>query len=152
MADAEAVAGRIRRGVIRWLERVFFGGVELAALSSPAFAVTLVVQNRYPDAVPLAGLSALALGSLAMAAFRGEVVDVGPWPRRGELRSIPLRVVYFSAVFLLAAVGVGAAAVAAGTLWLTPLGGVVQAVGFAGFPRTYRAVYGEPLQRPGELF
>lgn len=150
MGSTGAVAGRLRDGAIQWLERVFFGGAELSLLSSPAFVAVLVLQTRYPDAVPIAGLLAIGPGSIAIALFRAKVLDVGAWPRRGELATLPLRVGYFSALFLLATVGVGAAATAAGSLWIALLGGVVQPLGLAAFPRAYRAVHGEPLQHtPG---
>jgi len=60
--------------------------------------------------------------------------------------TLPLRVGYFSALFLLATVGIAVAATAAGSLWLALLGGVVQPLGLAAFPSVYRAVHGEPLQ------
>lgn len=147
MGSTGTAVGRLRDGVIGWLERVFFGGAELSLLSSPAFVAVLVLQGRYPDAVPIAGLLAIGLGSVAIALFRAKALDVGAWPRRGELATIPLRVGYFSALFLFATVGVAAAATAAGSLWFALLGGVVQPLGLAAFPRTYRAVHGEPLQR-----
>ena len=149
MGTTATVVGRLREGVVQWLERVFFGGAELAVLSSPAFVAVLVLQTRYPDAVPIAGLFAIAAGSVALALFRARVVDVGVWPRRGELASLPLRVGYFSAVFFLASVGIAVLAVeVVGTLWAAPLGGVIQPLGFAAFPRVYRAVHGDPLQHP----
>jgi hypothetical protein len=130
------------------LEQVFFGGMELAGLSSPAFLAVLVLQQRYPDASALAGLTAIAAGSVTLAALRSGTVDTGEWPRRSELTSLPLRVGYFSLVFLVATMGVAAFAVAAGTLWLTLLGGVVQAGGLAAFPTAYARVHGEPLKKP----
>ena len=148
MGGTVTAAKRIQKGILAWLERIFFGGAELAALSSPAFAAVLVLQTEYPDAIPIAGLFALTTGSLSLAVFRARSIDVGQWPRRGELATMPLRVGYFSALFLLASAGVGAAAVAAGTLWLTLLGGVVQPLGFAAFPRVYRLIHGDPLQHP----
>lgn len=150
MGSTGAAVGRLRDGAIRWLERVFFGGAELSLLSSPAFVAVLVLQARYPDAVPIAGLLAIGSGSVAIALFRAKTVDVGAWPRRGELATVPLRAGYFSALFLLSTVGVAAAATAAGSLWFALLGGVVQPLGLAAFPRAYRAVHGEPLQHtPG---
>jgi len=148
MGGTVTAAKRIQKGILAWLERIFFGGAELAALSSPAFAAVLVLQTEYPDAIPIAGLFALTTGSLSLAVFRARAIDVGQWPRRGELATMPLRVGYFSALFLLASAGVGAAAVAAGTLWLTLFGGVVQPLGFAAFPRVYRLIHGDPLQHP----
>lgn len=132
------------------LERVFFGGVELSVLSTPSFAVVVFAQTAYPDAAPLAGMTAILAGSVGLAAFRAGTPDVGDWPRLSELTSLPLRVAYFSALFFAATMGVAHAAVSAGTLWLTPLGGVVQAVGLAAFPTVYRAVHGEPVRKPAQ--
>ncbi|MEF8881641.1 MAG: hypothetical protein V5A34_03840 [Halapricum sp.] len=133
-----------------WLERVFFGGAELSVLSTPSFAVVVFAQVLYPDAVPLAGLTAIVAGSVALAAFRAGSPDVGDWPRRSELTSAPLRFTYFSVVFFIASMGVGHVAVALDALWLTPLGGVVQVAGLAAFPAAYHAVHGEPVQKPVE--
>ena len=146
MGSTGTVAGRLRDETVQWLERVFFGGAELSLLSSPAFVAVLILQTRYPDAVPIAGLLAIGLGSVSIALFRAKALDVGAWPRRGELATLPLRVGYFSALFLLATVGVAMAATAAGSLWIALLGGVVQPLGLAAFPSVYRAVHGEPLQ------
>ena len=137
-------------GVRAWLGQVFFGGAELSVLSTPSFAVVVFAQILYPDAVPLAGLTAIVSGSIALAAFRGDSPNVGKWPRRSELTSMPLRVSYFSVVFFLASMGVGFVAVSLAALWLTPLGGVVQVLGLAAFPAVYHAVYGEPVQKPVE--
>jgi hypothetical protein len=136
------------QGLFAWLERVFFGGAELSVLSTPSFAVVAVAQEAFPDAAPLAGLAAIAAGSVGLAAYRAGSLDVGEWPRRGEFISLPLRVGYFSLVFFVATMGVAYAAVSAGTLWLTPLGGVVQATGLAAFPTVYRSVYGQPVRKP----
>lgn len=138
------------RRVIAGLEQVFFGGMELAALSTPSFVAVLVLQQRYPDASALAGLTAIVAGSVAIAAFRNRAPDTGAWPRRAELTSLPLRVGYFSAVFLVATIGVAAVAVSTGTLWLTLLGGAVQILGLAAFPTAYSAVHGDPLQKPAQ--
>jgi len=137
-------------GFLGWLEQAFLGGMELSALSTPSFAVVVFLQGRYPDAAPLAGLTAIAVGSIALAAFRNGGVHVGDWPRRSELTSLPLRVIHFSLVFFLATMGVAFAAVSFGSLWLTPLGGAVQALGLAAFPAVYRLVHGDPLQKPAQ--
>ena len=146
MGTTAALARRVRDGTVQWLERVFFGGAELSVLSTPAFVAVLVLQTRYPDAIPIAGLLAIGTGSVAIALFRAKAIDVGAWPRRGELATVPLRAGYFSALFALSTLGVGAAAVSVGSLWLTLLGGVVQPLGLAAFPAVYRTVHGEPLQ------
>jgi len=149
MGTTGTVVGRLRASVLQWLERVFFGGAELAFLSTPAFIVVLVSQNRYPDAIPIAGLFAIMTGSVGLALFRAGVVDVGDWPRRGELTTLPLRTFHFSLVFLLASTGIGVFAVEiVGSLWVAPVGGVIQVVGLATFPTVYRIVHGEPLGRP----
>ncbi len=138
----------VYRRFLAALEQIFFGGMELAGLSSPAFLAVLVLQGRYPDASALAGLTAIACGSVTIAALRTGTIDTGDWPRRAELTSLPLRVGYFSLLFLGATIGVAALAVSVGTLWLTLLGGVVQAVGLAVFPAAYARVHGEPLKKP----
>lgn len=130
------------------LDRIFFGCAELSVLSTPSFAVVLVAQVAYPDAVPLAGMTAIAAGSIAIAAFRSKRPDVGAWPRRGELSSIPFRVVYFSLLYFAASMGVASVAVSVGTLWLTPLGGLLQVLGLAVFPTVYRIAHGEPVRTP----
>lgn len=135
-------------GLRAWLERVFFGGAEVSVLSTPSFVVAVLAQEVYPDAIPLAGLTAIVAGSVGLTAFRADSPDVGEWPRRAELTSIPLRVGYFSLLFFLAAIGVAHVAVSAGNLWLTPLGGVVQVLGLAAFPTLYRSIYGEPVRNP----
>ena len=84
-------------------------------------------------------------GSVALAAFRSGRIDVGAWPRRAELSSIPLRIGYFSVVFLMASMGVALVVVTLGSWWLALLGGVVQAVGLAAFPTVYRVIHGEPV-------
>ena len=133
-------------GLLAWLEEVFFGVMELSFLSTPAFAAVALLQSRYPDAVSLSGLAAIVAGSVALAAFRGGRIDVGAWPRRAELSSIPLRISYFSAVFLLASMGVALVVVTLNSWWLALLGGVVQAAGLAAFPTAYRVVHGEPVR------
>lgn len=136
--------------VLAWLDRLFFGGMEFSFLSSPAFAAVVVLQERYPDAAALSGLCAIVAGAVAVAVFRSGYVDVGDWPRRAELSSLPLRFGYFSVVFFTATMGVAVVVVSTGSWWLTLLGGVVQVVGLAGFPTVYRTVYGEPLQKPAQ--
>ena len=126
-------------------EGVFFGVMELSFLSTPAFAAVAVLQWHYPDAVSLSGLLAIGAGLVALAAFRGGRVDVGAWPRRGELSSLPLRVAYFSLVFLAASLGVALVVVTVGSYWLVIMGGVVQVAGLAAFPAVYRLVHGEPV-------
>jgi hypothetical protein len=138
------------RRLLAWLEQVFFGGMELAALSTPAFVAVLVLQQRYPDASALAGLTAIAAGSVTLAVLRAGTVDTGAWPRRSELSSLPLRVGYFSVVFLAATIGVAALAVSLGSMWLTLFGGVVQALGLAAFPAAYARVHGDPLKKPAQ--
>ncbi len=141
MSDSE-------RGLLQWLERVFFGGMELSFLSTPAFAVVVFLQQLYPDAASLSGLFAIGAGSVAIAAFRGGSVDTGAWPRRSELSSMPLRVGYFSVLFFAASMGVALVVVTLDSWWLTLLGAVVQVAGLAAFPSVYRAVHGDPLKRP----
>lgn len=134
--------------LLAWLDRIFFGGMEFSFLSSPAFAIVAILQQRYPDAAALSGLLAIAGGAVGVAVFRSGYVDVGDWPRRAELASLPLRVVYFSLVFFMATMGVAVVVVSTGSWWLTLLGAVVQVLGLAAFPTVYRTIYGDPVQKP----
>lgn len=136
-------------GLGGWLEQVFFGGMELSVLSSPAFLVLVIAQRVYPDAVPIAGLLAIPTGSLLIALFRNEAIDVGRWPRRSELISLPLRLCHFSVVFFVATMGVAFLVHSIGSWWLVLLGAVVQAAGVAAFPTVYHAVHEEPVVNPG---
>lgn len=142
--------GDEKLGYLGWMEQVFFGGMELSVLSTPTFTVLIIAQEIYPDAVPLAGLQAIVTGSIGVAVYRNEAIDVGTWPRRSELVSLPLRLVYFSTVFFLATMGVAFLVHAVGSWWLVLLGGVVQFVGLAGFPSAYRLVYGDPALNPAQ--
>jgi len=135
-------------GLRAWLEKVFFGGAELSVLSTPGFAVVVFAQTLYPTATPFAGTAAIIAGSIALASFREDSPDVGDWPRRSELTTLPLRMTYFSVLFFLASIGVSYVAVTLDALWLTPLGAVVQVAGLAAFPTAYHAVHGEPVQKP----
>lgn len=146
-ADDQGTSGTVR-SLLDWLERIFFAGVELSVLATPGYLAVFLLQYRHPDAIPMAGLMALAVGCASIAVFRHRTIDVGKWPRRGELRSAPLRVVYFSTVFFLASWGVGTAAMAIGSYWYTLGGGVVIALGMAAFPAVYRVVHGDPTTNP----
>jgi len=138
-------------GLFGWLEEIFYAGVELSVLATPGFLAVFLTQHRYPDAVPLAGLMALAVGYLSLAVFRQQTIDVGTWPRRGELTSSPLRFTYFSLLFFVSSYGVGAAAMTLGSYWYTLFGGVVIALGLAAFPTTYRLLYGDPTTKPADM-
>lgn len=138
-------------GLFGWLEEIFFAGVELSVLATPGFLAVFLLQYQYPDAVPLAGLMALFVGYLSLAAFRQQTINVGKWPRRGELTSAPLRVLYFSVLYFLSSWGVGATAVSLGSYWYTLFGGVVIALGLAAFPSVYRLVHGDPTTKPAEM-
>jgi hypothetical protein len=56
----------IKKRVLAWFDRIFFGGMEFSFLSSPGFAVVAVLQQLYPDAASLSGLFAIAAGSVAV--------------------------------------------------------------------------------------
>ncbi len=147
----EAHYSQEKTGLSGWVERYFFAGIEITVLSTPAFVPVVFLQFHYPDAVPLAGLAALAAGSFSLMLFRARAIDLGAWPRLGELSSVPLRVVYFSAAFLAATFGVAAVATEMGSLALAFVGGaIVQTAALAGFPAVYRAIYGEPARHPSQ--
>lgn len=137
-------------GVLGWLEQVFFGLMELSFLSTPAYLVLVLAQEVYPDAVPIAGLLAIATGSIVIALTRNGAVAVGEWPRRGELTTMPFRLAYFSLVFIAATMGVAYVTHAVGSWWLTLLGAPVQALGLAAFPTAYYQVYGTPRVKPAQ--
>lgn len=123
----------------RWLEFVFYSGVELSVLSSPALLVLLYRPVYNIDASSIAGLSVIAFGTLWLALFRGGYLPAGDYPRVGDFESLPLRIGYYSAtVFGSAWVGgfgsqlfdslVAAALLPIGATWLA----------FAVFPFVWR--------------
>ena len=147
----EAHYSQRKEGVDRWVERYFYAGIEITVLSTPAFVPVVLFQHFYPNAIPIAGLTALIVGSFSLTLFRAQAVDFGPWPRLGELSSVPLRATYFSATFLVATFGVGAVAAWVGSLIVAPLGGLlVPTVAYAAFPRVYRIVHGATTRHPSQ--
>ncbi|SNR37505.1 hypothetical protein [Halorubrum vacuolatum] len=140
-----------KEGVGLWVERYFYAGIEITALSTPAFVPVVLFQHLYPDAIPLAGLAALIVGSFSLAVLRAQAIDLGPWPRLGELSSVPLRATYFSATFLAATFGVAAVAAAIGSLLVAFFGGIiVPTIAYAAFPRVYRAIHGATTRHPSQ--
>ena len=129
------VAGRVER----WLEYVFYSGVELAVLASPALLVLLYWPAYDIDASSIAGLSAIAFGTAWLALFRGGSLPVGEFPRLGDFGSLPLRLGYYSATVFAATWLGGLGWQLSGSLAaaaLVPIGATWLA--FASFPRLYR--------------
>ncbi|MFC4552650.1 MULTISPECIES: hypothetical protein [Halorussus] len=129
----------------RFLDYVFFAGLEISILSVPALYALLYAEPKGP--VALAGLTAIVASTLAAALFRGGWVDlgVGEWPRPGDPYTLPVRSAYYSATVAIAAyvgafanvetgvpaAGIAAAAVvcAASMTALPPVVGGMRSVG-----------------------
>ena len=79
----------------RWLDHVFFAGLEISILSIPALVVLFFAAPKAP--IALAGLTAIAAATFATATFRGGWVATGEWPRAGDPYTFPLRSAYYSA-------------------------------------------------------
>ena len=105
----------------RWLDHLFFAGLEISMLSIPALVLLLFATPQGP--IALAALTALAVSTCAAATFRGEWVDVGEWPRPGDPYTLPLRSAYYSATVAGAAYLGAAAHVAVGA----PVAGIAAA-------------------------
>ncbi|XVH31931.1 hypothetical protein ACNS7O_01750 [Haloferacaceae archaeon DSL9] len=82
----------------RFLEYLFFSGIEFSALSSPMLTVLLFSPWFHPNVTSLSGLFAVAAGALSLALYRGRYVDVGRFPRYGHLPTLLPRAAYYSAV------------------------------------------------------
>lgn len=79
----------------RWLDHVFFAGLEISILSIPALVALFLAAPKGP--ISLAGLTAVAAATCATATFRGGWVETGEWPRAGDPYTFPLRSAYYSA-------------------------------------------------------
>ena len=80
----------------RWLDYVFFAGLEISILGIPALVALLYAEPAGP--VALAALTALAVCTMAAATFRGEFVSLGEWPDAGDPYTMPVRSAYYSAI------------------------------------------------------
>lgn len=132
-------ASALRR-IDRWLEYVFYSGTELSALSSPALTYLLFGAPFSRDGVSVGGLVAIAVGTLALAVFRGNYVDVGEFPAIGGLGSLPFRIVYYN-LLLGTVVTLGAYGWVQGAPLLSvfvPASGML--LGMAVLPRVYGLV------------
>jgi len=124
----------------RFLEYVFYSGVELSVLGSPALLVLLYWPVYDLDASSMAGLSTIVFGTLWLALFRG-YLPVGDYPRFGHFKSVPLRVGYYSAT-IYAATWLGAFG------W--QLSGTLAAAFFLPIGATWLAFGAFPKLWPGE--
>lgn len=77
----------------RWLDHVFFAFLEVSVLTLPVLLILTGVPDQ--DTVSLSALSALASAVFGVASFRGRYIDVGRWPRPGDLVTIPVRSAYY---------------------------------------------------------
>ncbi|WP_224268818.1 hypothetical protein [Haloprofundus salinisoli] len=80
----------------RWLDFVFFAAMEVSFLSLPVLVLLLGVRPAGP--VSAAALTSLSTTVVAVGSFRGRTLDVGAWPRVGQLRTMPIRSAYYGAV------------------------------------------------------
>lgn len=136
---ATVAASAIRR-IDRWLEYVFYSGVELSALSTPALTFLLFGAPFSRDGVSIGGLVAVAMGTFALAVFRGNYVDVGEFPAIGGLTNLPFRIAYYN-LLLGSVVTLGAYGWAQGAPLLSvlvPASGML--LGMAVLPRVYGLV------------
>lgn len=85
----------------RWLDYVFFAGLEISILGIPALLGLMYVAPASP--IKLAGLTAIAACSMAAGTFRGEFVGTGDWPDAGDPWTMPVRSAYYCATIALAA-------------------------------------------------
>lgn len=82
--------------VDRWLDYVFFAGMEVTVLVLPVLWWLLVAAH--PAEVSLSAMTTLTVASAAVGTFRGGYVDVGSWPTPGNLGTLPIRSAYYSLV------------------------------------------------------
>jgi hypothetical protein len=118
----------------RWLDHVFFAGLELSMLSIPALLALLAASP--PGPIALAALTAVGVSTCAVGTVRGPWVDLGEWPAPGDLTTMPLRSAYYSATIATGAYAGAAAHVAVGV----PLAGIavsslVSVTSMAALPR-----------------
>lgn len=139
MSNASATNRTVIQRIERWLEFVFYSGVELSVLGSPALLILLYFPFYDIDANAIAGLSTIMFGTLWLAMFRGGYLPARDYPRLGNFSSVPLRTVYYSAT-VLGATWLGAFGWQVfGTLavgFLLPIG--VTWLAFAAFPFVWR--------------
>ncbi|WP_435174980.1 hypothetical protein [Halorussus sp. AFM4] len=118
----------------RWLDHVFFAGLEISMLSIPALVLLLFATPQGP--VALAGLTAIAVSTCAAGTFRGGWVDVGEWPRPGDPYTLPLRSAYYSATVAGAAfLGAAADAAVGAPSAVVATSAAVSVIGTAALPR-----------------
>jgi hypothetical protein len=87
---------RLNARIDRFLDHLFFGGVELCVLSTPVLLLLLLATPA--DAVSLSALTTLVAGSTTLAVLRGGYLGSRDWPRVGEVGSFPGRSAYYGAV------------------------------------------------------
>ncbi|WP_135824358.1 hypothetical protein [Halorussus ruber] len=121
-------------GLERWLDHVFFAGLEVSVLSIPALVVLLFASPQGP--ISLAGLVAVVVLTCAVGTFRGGWFDSRDWPPAGDPYTLPVRSAYYSATIA----GAASLGTAAHTALATPFAGILTAaivsvVGAAALPR-----------------
>jgi hypothetical protein len=82
--------------VDRWLDHVFFAGMEVCILTVPV--LLLLLSARPPAAVSLSGLAALTASATAIGTYRGGFVGEAGWPRPGHVGTVAGRAAYYGLV------------------------------------------------------
>ncbi|WP_276301785.1 hypothetical protein [Halorussus lipolyticus] len=123
----------------RWLDYVFFAGLEVSVLSIPALVILLFATPQGP--ISLAALTAVCALTCAVGTLRGGWFDSRDWPPPGDPYTIPVRSAYYSATIAGAAYLGSAGLVALDT----PVAGIaiaalVSVVGAAALPRVLGGV------------
>jgi hypothetical protein len=129
----------------RWLDHVFFAGLEISTLSIPALLVLLAATPRGP--VSLAALTAIVVSTCAAGTFRGGWVDLGgrvtadEWPAPGDLYTMPFRSAYYSATIAGGAyLGAGAQVVSGSPALGMAVSTLVSIAAMAALPRAVGGV------------
>jgi hypothetical protein len=102
-------------GLERWLDFVFWGGMELSVLANPALLVLLGATP--PGPIALSALTALVVGSASIGSYRGGYVGSTDWPRPGDFGTMAGRSAYYSIVVAAATYAGAEANVATGLFW-----------------------------------
>ncbi|WP_224335484.1 hypothetical protein [Haloprofundus halobius] len=140
MARRSGVRRTVSDRFERWFDFVFFAGMEVSFLALPVLVLLLGVRPIGP--VSAAALASLSTTVFAAGSFRGRYLDVGAWPRVGQIRTMPVRSAYYGGV-----VGIGTylgteAYLRTGVGWaVVVVPAVLSVVALAALPRVLDALF-----------